>query len=365
MRAPERVRPIVLAAGGTAGHLFPAEALAAELLLRGRRVVLMTGARTAFRASPVFDGRERFVIAGSGIAGRGVWRGANGMLSMARGVAQARAILRRLDAAVVVGFGGYPAVAPVVAASTLRPRPRIVLHEQNAVVGRANRVLSRLADVMVLSLPGTTRVRGGASPTLGNPVRDDIRATPYAADGAINLLVLGGSLGARIFADVVPQALASLPAELRARLHVIQQCRAEDLARTRAAYSASGITAELAVFFRNVAELLRTATLVVARSGASTVAELAASGRPAVLVPLPHAIDDHQTANARVLADAGAAWIAPQGTLDPQSLATLLARLLRDPALLRSAAAAALSVARPNAAADLADAVERLLEPVA
>ena len=178
----------------------------------------------------------------------------------------------------------------------------------------------------------------------------------------LNLLVLGGSLGARVFSDVVPEALAALAAPLRARLRVTQQCRAEDLGRTRAAYSASGVAAELATFFDDVPALLQAASLVVARSGASTVAELALAGRPAVLVPLPHAIDDHQTANARVLADAGAAWVAPQATLDAASLAALLTGLLTDPARLAAAAAAARTVARPNAAADLADAVEQVLE---
>ena len=362
MRSPERMRPIVLAAGGTAGHLFPAEALAAELVSRGRRVVLMTDARTASR---VFEGRERFVIAGGGVAGRGALGVASGVSRLAYGVTQARTILRRLDASAVVGFGGYPAVAPVVAAGTLRPRPRIVLHEQNAVLGRANRALARFADLLVLSLPGTARVGRTASLVLGNPVREGVVATPYASGDTLRLLVLGGSLGARVFSDVVPEALLALPAPLRSRLRVTQQCRAEDVERTRAAYAKSGIAADLAPFFGNVPELLGAATLVIARAGASTVAELAASGRPGVLVPLPHAIDDHQTANAQVLASAGAAWLAPQATLDPQSLAALLARLLNDPASLRAAAAVALTVARPSAAADIADAVERLLEPVA
>lgn len=362
MRALERMRPIVLAAGGTAGHLFPAEALAAELVSRGCRVVLMTDARSA---SHVFEGRERFVIAGTGVAGRGLFGATKSVARLTFGVTQARGILSRLDAAAVVGFGGYPAVAPVVAASTLRPRPRVVLHEQNAVLGRANRVLARFADLLVLSVPGTTRLPQVASMVLGNPVRDSIAPTPYASGDILRLLVLGGSLGARVFSEVVPAALLALPASLRTRLHVTQQCRAEDIERTRAAYAEAGIVADLAPFFGNVPELLNGATLVVARSGASTVAELAASGRPAVLVPLPHAIDDHQTANARVLADAGAAWVAPQHTLDPQSLASLLERLLHDPALLHASAVAARTVARPNAAADLADAVERLLEPVA
>jgi len=351
------MRPVVIAAGGTGGHFFPAEALAAEFSRRGQRVVLMTDARSGGLQSPVFDGRERFVLSGSGIAGRGVLRAMGSMAALAAGTWQARAILSRLRPSAIVGFGGYPSVAPVIASRFLATRPAIIVHEQNGVLGRANRMLAGRADVLALSLPATTRVPAGARTTItGNPVRPAIVASPYTAPtDAIHLLVLGGSLGARVFSDVVPPALALLPATLRARLRLTQQCRPEDLARVRNAYAATGIAATLAPFFADIAALLRDAHLVIARAGASTVAELAVVGRPAVLVPLPGAIDDHQSANAAALAGA---TVLPQATLTPASLAKTLAALLADPdGLARAAATAALS-GRSDAAARLADLVE-------
>ena len=352
----------VIAAGGTGGHFFPAEALAAELVKRGHRIALMTDARSGGLASPVFAVGERFVLAGAGIAGRGMAKAARAMFALAKGTLQARRILAREPSAAIVGFGGYPSVAPVLAARLLGRRPAIALHEQNAVLGRANRALSRVADLLALSHAGTSRVPASASTELtGNPVRPAIIALAgqdYLPPGdTIRLLVLGGSLGARIFSDVVPPALAALPDAIRARLAVTQQCRADDLDRVRAAYAAAGIAAELAPFFTDVAGLLAAAHLVIARAGASTVAELAAAGRPAVLVPLPGAIDDHQTANARAL---GGAWTMAQPGFTAAALAALLGELIADPARLVQAAAAAAATGQPDAAARLADAVERL-----
>jgi len=352
------VRPVVIAAGGTGGHFFPAEALAAELVARGQRVVLMTDARSGGLASPVFEGRERFVLAGAGVAGRGMLRAGRGMLALAAGTWQARRILAGLDAAVIVGFGGYPSVAPVLGARLLRRRPAIILHEQNAVLGRANRFLAARADRLALSHAETGLVPAGCWTQLtGNPVRPAIMALAgggYAPpDFVINLLVLGGSLGARVLSDVVPAALAGLPDGLRSRLRVTQQCRAEDLERVRAAYANICIAADLAAFFTDVAGLLQGAHLVIARAGASTVAELAVAGRPAVLVPLPGAIDDHQSANAAALG--AGAWVLPQAALSPVGLTALLERLLPDPAVLATAAAAAAAYGRADAAARLAD----------
>lgn len=362
MRGPA-VRPIVIAAGGTGGHFFPAEALAAELVARGHRIALMTDARSGGLQSAVFAGREQFVIHGAGIAGRGLRRGANAVASLARGVLQARGILRRLDAAVVVGFGGYPSVAPVLATRLLRRRPAVLLHEQNAVLGRANRFLCRYADRLALSFAATTRVPAAATTqVVGNPVRPAIAALAQGHDAApadgIHLLVLGGSLGARVFSDVLPDALAALPQPLRQRLHVVQQCRPEDLDRVRARYAALGIAAELAAFFPDVAARLAAAQLVIARAGASTVAELAVIGRPSVLVPLPGAIDDHQSANARALADAGGAQVIAQADLTPATLAERLQTMLADGPGLAQMAAAARGVARADATARLADLVE-------
>ena len=355
------MKPIVIAAGGTGGHFFPAEALAATLVARGHRVVLMTDARSGALKSPVFVGREQHVLSGAGIAGRGLVRGAKAAFGLAAGVLQARAILKTLDAAAIVGFGGYPSVPPVLAARSLHHRPLIVLQEQNAVLGRANMFLSRRADLLALGLAGTRRIPAGVRHQVtGNPVRPAIASLaghPYVPPSSrIHLLVLGGSLGARVFSDVVPDALAALPHPLREKLSVVQQCRADDLARVRGKYLASGIAADLAPFFDDVAAKLGQAHLVIARAGASTVAELAVAGRPAILVPLPGAIDDHQTANAAAL---GGAHIMAQRDFSPAALASLLASLLTDPAALQSAAQLAAATAHTDAASALADLIER------
>jgi UDP-N-acetylglucosamine--N-acetylmuramyl-(pentapeptide) pyrophosphoryl-undecaprenol N-acetylglucosamine transferase len=357
------VLPIVIAAGGTGGHFFPAEALAAELVARGHRILLMTDARSGARTSPVFGGGEQYIVRGAGIAGRGPWRGAKAIGSLAAGVLQARGILARIGAGCVVGFGGYPSVAPVLAARLLRRRPAVILHEQNAVLGRANRFLAHRADVLALGFESTERVPSGTrTGVTGNPVRPAIAAlsqTSYvAATDRVRLLVLGGSLGARVFSDIVPAALRSLPADLRARLSVVQQVRLEDMERVKAAYASDGMAAELSPFFPDVAARLVAAHLVIARAGASTVAELAVAGRPAILVPLPGAIDDHQSANARALAKAGGAWVVPQPRFTPEFLAERLAALIVDPVGLAKAAVGARSQARGDAAGRLADLVE-------
>jgi UDP-N-acetylglucosamine--N-acetylmuramyl-(pentapeptide) pyrophosphoryl-undecaprenol N-acetylglucosamine transferase len=359
-------RPIVIAAGGTGGHLFPAEALAAELVARGERIALMTDARSAAYESQAFGNAERFVLRGAGLAGRGVKAAARGALALAAGTLEARRILLRLDAAAVVGFGGYPSVPPLIAARTLPPgrRPATALHEQNAVLGRANRLLAPGADVLALSVADTAKVPAAARIAMvGNPVRPALAALAgqgYAApteEGVIRLLVLGGSLGARIFADVVPGAVALLPPALRQRLVVTQQTRAEDLPRVETAYREAGVPADLSPFFGDIATRLAMAHLVIARAGASTVAELACAGRPSILVPLPQAIDDHQTANGRSLDSAGAAWLLRQPDFTPASLAKHLSAMFANPPVLARAAAAAAGLARPDAARRLADIV--------
>ena len=364
MRGPA-VRPIVIAAGGTGGHFFPAEALASALIARGHRIALMTDARSGGLASAVFSGRESYVLSGAGIAGRGAVKAVRAGASLAAGVVQAHRILRRIDAAAVVGFGGYPSVAPLVAGRLMRRRPALILHEQNAVLGRANRFLSPRADRLALSFETTQRVPETATTKFtGNPVRPaiaNLADRPYPAGTDIELLVLGGSLGARVFSDVVPGAIAALPDALRSRIRVTQQCRVEDLDRVRAAYAAVGVPADLSSFFPDVAGKLAAAHLVIARAGASTIAELAVVGRPSILVPLPSAIDDHQTANARALAEAGATWPMPQAGFIPATLAEKLARLLADPAALAAAGAAAKTQARANAAELLANLVEALM----
>jgi UDP-N-acetylglucosamine--N-acetylmuramyl-(pentapeptide) pyrophosphoryl-undecaprenol N-acetylglucosamine transferase len=354
--------PIVVAAGGTGGHFYPAEALAAELQRRGERVVLFTDARSGGLASQVFARAEKHVISGAGLAGRGAKRAVQGVFALLRGIAEAYSILKNLKPKAVVAFGGYPAVPPVMASVLLHPRPRIVLHEQNAVLGRANRMLGRAADVLALNFANTQRIPAKSRVVVvGNPVRPAITALQgqgYTAPRErIELLVLGGSLGAKVFGTLVPQALALLPADLRRRLHVTQQCRTEELEAARQVLKEAGISAELSPFFTDVAGLLAKAHLLVARAGASTVAETAVAGRPAIFIPLPGAIDDHQRANAQALAEAGGAWVMDQAGLTPQALAGKLDMLLTYTELLQTAAAASAAVGRADAASRLADIV--------
>jgi len=369
----QAVRPIVIAAGGTGGHFFPAEALASELLSRGHRVALMTDARSGGLKSNVFAGHETFVLRGAGIAGRGALRAGQAALALAAGTVQARGILSTLGAAAIVGFGGYPCVAPVLASRLLRRRPVVVLHEQNGVLGRANRALARFADRLALGveprgspdMAATTRLpHSAATIVTGNPVRPAIRAlaglgyTPPTPEGPVNLLVIGGSQGARVFSDALPHALALLPETLRTRLRIVQQCRPEDLERVRAAYAAQGVEVELSAFFADMAARLAAAHFVVARAGASTVAELCVVGRPALLVPLPASIDQHQRHNAL----SSGADMLEQAAFEaaPQALADALAACLPFPDLLAAKARAVAQAGIPDAATRLANLVEHM-----
>jgi UDP-N-acetylglucosamine--N-acetylmuramyl-(pentapeptide) pyrophosphoryl-undecaprenol N-acetylglucosamine transferase len=357
MRGPA-VKPIVIAAGGTGGHLFPAEALAAALLARGERVVLLTDARSSAAKSSVFSACEVHVIAGAGIAGRSFRRALAGAVAIAGGVLAARKILATLEPALVIGFGGYPAVAPVLAARSLRNRPVLILHDQNAVLGKANTFLARWADQIAVSFPGMSGV------LTGNPVRPAITAcasAPYEVpDQKINLLVLGGSLGATVFATLIPAALAQLPDALRARISLTMQCPESVIEPARVALAACGIDATLAPFFQDVAALLVAAQLVVARSGGSTVAELAVVGRPAILIPLR--INDDQRANADALAAAGGA-VRVEQTDGAAALAGVIETLAADPAKRAAMAQAAARMGITDAAEKLADMVQNAAIP--
>ncbi|HEX3500463.1 MAG TPA: undecaprenyldiphospho-muramoylpentapeptide beta-N-acetylglucosaminyltransferase [Stellaceae bacterium] len=354
--------PIVLAAGGTGGHMFPAEALAAELVARGRAVALVTdrrGQSFGDRVPGVATHRIRAGRFDAGLLGKVV-----GIAELILGIAQAAIKLRALAPAAVIGFGGYPSVPTVLAAARLGI-PSLI-HEQNALLGRANRFLAPRVRRIALSFAATAGLapaeRARASET-GNPVRPAIaaqRERAYAAptaDGAIELVVTGGSQGARIFSEITPAALSRLPAPLRARLRLSQQVRPEDLAAVRAAYAASGVAAELASFFEDVPARLARAQLVIARAGASTVAELTTVGRPALLIPYPHAADDHQSANARAFAASGAGWTMAQPDFTADNLARFLTETLAAPERLAGAAAAAKALGRPLAARSLADLV--------
>ncbi|MBX9633753.1 MAG: undecaprenyldiphospho-muramoylpentapeptide beta-N-acetylglucosaminyltransferase [Magnetospirillum sp.] len=356
----------MLAAGGTGGHVFPAEALAQSLMERGWRLGLVTD-RRGHAYGGTLGSIETFRIAAGGIAGRGILSKLRGVAELGLGVIQARALLKREQPEVVVGFGGYASV-PTMVAATLLGIPTII-HEQNAVLGRANRLLAGRVKRIATSYANVLHVDEDWVPKLthtGMPVRAAIAAlrdAPFPAlseDQPVRLLVLGGSQGARILSEVIPAALGLLPESLRARLNVAQQCRPEDLEAVRAAYASSAITADLESFFADVPERMSAAHLVIARSGASTMAELTALGRPAILVPYPHAIDDHQTANARAVDEAGGAWLMPQPAFTPEALASRLESLFTQPGTLARAAGCARAAGRPDAAARLADLVAAL-----
>lgn len=357
---------VLLAAGGTGGHVFPAEALAQTLIERGWRLGLVTD-RRGHAYGGTLGSLETFRIAAGGIAGRGMLSKVRAVAELGLGVIQARAILKRERPAAVVGFGGYASV-PTMVAATLLGIPTAI-HEQNAVLGRANRLLAGRVNRIATSYGAVEHLDPAWQAKVaqtGMPVRAAIAAlrdTPYPAlaEGQpIRLLVLGGSQGARVLSEVIPAALAALPEGLRARLSVAQQCRPEDLDMVRAAYARTGIDATLDSFFADVPERMSAAHLVIARSGASTVAELTALGRPAILVPYPHAIDDHQTANARAVDEAGGAWLMPQPAFTSDALAGRLESLFTQPGTLARAAGCARAASRPDAAALLADLVSAL-----
>jgi UDP-N-acetylglucosamine--N-acetylmuramyl-(pentapeptide) pyrophosphoryl-undecaprenol N-acetylglucosamine transferase len=354
----------VIAAGGTGGHLFPAQALAEVLGGRGWRIVLATDDRVEShtQAFPA----ERVVTLASATLRRGDPLGApKAVLTMIKGVLQGRAALAEVDPAIVIGFGGYPSVPALLAAIT--QGRRTIIHEQNAVSGRANRLLAPFVTAVASAFP-TLRKASARTQTravvVGNPVRPEIRALagqPYQPpDGQVRLLVTGGSQGARLISEMVPAALAALPEDLRSRLRVEQQTRPESLPVARRIYADALIEAELAPFFRDMAGRLARAHLVIGRAGASTVTELAVAGRPSILIPLGVALDDDQGQNAKMLADGGAAEVARETGLTQAMMTTALATLLTNPARLSRMASAARRLARPDAAERLADLVEQV-----
>lgn len=344
--------------------MIPAYALGCELMRRGHRVALVTDDRgTAIPGVP--DGLQIHVLPtrrmtggpiGWAQAARGIWRGRR----------MARELFDSFEPAAVVGFGGYPALPTLLAALSMN-LPTLV-HEQNAVLGRVNRLLSRRVGAIATAYADVARIPSGAASKVrlvGNPVRDEVIALraegfpPIDGEGVFRLLVTGGSLGASILSDVVPEALALMPVAFRQRLQVTQQCRPDDIERVRAAYAASSIPADLMTYIDDMPEKLRWAHLVIARAGASTVAELACAGRPAILVPLPIATDDHQSHNVRELVSVGGARAIAQPKFTPIELAKQMQKLALEPGALEYAATRALGVGRPHATRDLADLVEQ------
>jgi UDP-N-acetylglucosamine--N-acetylmuramyl-(pentapeptide) pyrophosphoryl-undecaprenol N-acetylglucosamine transferase len=352
--------PFALAAGGTGGHLFPAEALAGELAAGGRQVHLLTDSRVDSFAAQIPG--VTFHKLRAGRLGAGPVRTAYALGGLAAGAVQARRLLRRLMPAAVIGFGGYPSVPTMLAAASLG-LPTLI-HEQNAVLGRANRLLAPRVWRIATGFAETAGLRRGARERAvhtGNPVRRAILAlgdASYSApepDGAVELLVLGGSQGAHILAEIVPTAVARLPQGPRRRLHVSQQARPEDLAAVVTAYREAGVAADIESFFADVPQRLARAHLVICRAGASTVAELGAVGRPALLIPYPHATDDHQTANAAAFAAAGGGRAIRQADLGADGFAAELEKLLGDGAVLLLMAQRAAAFGRRDAARRLAD----------
>ena len=352
---------ILLAAGGTGGHLFPAQALADVLIARGATIDLATDIRAAHFKFPA---RAVHIVPSATLRGRNPFALARTTALLALGTAKAWALLGRIRPAVVVGFGGYPTVPPLMAA-TLRGIPT-VLHEQNGVMGRANRLLAGRVTAIATGFPTLAKLAPRLQSKLtftGNPVRAQVlavAATPYAAPqpgGQLKLLVFGGSQGARVMAEIAPPAIARLAAELRGRLSIVQQARAEDLDAVRATYARIGVFADCAPFFSDLPARMAASHLVIARSGASTVAELTAIGRPAILVPLPHSLDQDQFINAGVLADAGGAIRIEQRDFTPERLAAEIVSLAADPARLVHMAQAAKTAGTLDAAQRLADVV--------
>ncbi len=365
MNAPE-TRTLVIAAGGTGGHLFPAEALAQELSRRGWNIYLMTDER-ANRYGVTFPCEEIIEIPAATISPREPLRAIGAIAKIARGFWRARGRLGQLNPEVVVGFGGYPTLPPLLAAIT-RGIPTCI-HEQNAVIGRANRIVAGRVDVIASTFPDPRRLSEKARDRIrvvGNPVRDAVLAernsayAPPEAGGQIKLLVFGGSQGAKVFSDIVPPALAALDQAIRSRVQVVQQCREEDIERVSSAYAAAGIDAQIEPFFPDLPKRMAAAHLVICRSGASTVCELGVIGRPALLVPLPHALEGDQLHNAKAFEDSGGGWLVSQETLTPQALCERLTALVNDPDGLRVAAMHAATFGKPDAAKALADLLESL-----
>lgn len=355
-------KPLVaLAAGGTGGHMFPAEAVADELMKRGCRIVLITDRRGgAFSGKN--EGVETHRVLAAGFTGRSLIKRMQSICEMTLGIWQARKLLKRLTPQAVLGFGGYASVPTMLAA--VYGGFKTALHEQNAILGRANRLLAprvmRIAAAFKapLDLPSKTMAKVVFT---GMPVRAAIinmRQRPYqsiGAEGPIRLVAIGGSQGAHVFSAVIPAAVAMLQESIRARLRIWQQCRKDDLMEASAVYERLGVTANLSHFFENIHELLADAHLVISRAGSSSVAEITAIGRPSILSPYPYAIDDHQTFNAHFVDDAGAGWLMPEESFTPGALAARLQSLFSMPAILEKTAACAFNVGAPDAASRLAD----------
>lgn len=357
---------IVIAAGGTGGHMIPGHAVALELTARGHEVTLVTDDR-GMAYPGLFPSMPKHVIASASPNRSGFGAVLHTVRSILEGKAASKRLYASYKPAVVAGFGGYPALPAMWGA--LSAKVPTLIHEQNAVLGRANRLLATRVDRVAASFAQTRLMPARAERNLvvtGNPVRPEfvaMRAQAFPAfheDSVFRVLVIGGSQGARILSDVVPGALDLLPVSLRRRLQVTQQCRPEDIEGVRATYARLNIAADLATYMEDIPERLKWAHLVIARSGASTLAEITAAGRPAILVPLPTAVDDHQTANCQDIVAAGGARMIRQSAFTPVEVAKQIQKIALEPGALVNAAARARGLGVPDAAARLADEIEML-----
>ncbi len=353
---------ILISSGGTGGHMSPASALVSDLQSRGYRVGLATDKR-GLKYKGMFEDIPTYTVH-SGTAGRGVLGKIKGLFFLVFGILQAISLLLRLKPDLVVGFGGYPSVPAVLVAQYMRIPT--VLHEQNAIIGKANDFLARKAERIALSLPGTKGLDASEqyrSVVTGNPIRPEVGALftkPYPAfsqDGELRILVMGGSLGASVFSDVIPRALAQLSSDHKKRLNITQQCRVEDLDSARLIYEEAGIKASLSTFIDDVAGALAEAHLVIGRSGASTVAEITAAGRPAIFVPYPHHKDQQQKMNADAVADHGGAWVMTEQGFTQDALLAQIEMFLQNPESLFRAAEKSRELAKPDAARKLGNLV--------
>lgn len=361
-------RHYLLAAGGTGGHMLPAYALAGELIARGHRVTLVSDDRGLKIPGAPTELETHVLPAGRASGGPIGWIKA--ALAIRKGRRMAIGLIDEFDPAVVVGFGGYPSLPSLLAAGAMK-RPRVI-HEQNAVLGRVNRLMAPRVDAVAVAYRNIQRYPPGHElkrHLTGNPVREEVIAIrddgfpPLSDEGIFRLLVVGGSLGATVLSEVVPAAIAMLPRALLDRLQIVQQCREDDLETVRAKYADLGVAAECAAYIADFPDRLRWAHLVIARAGASTVAELACAGRPAIFVPYPSAMDNHQTYNVVDLVEAGGARSIPQPQFTPSELAKQIQRMALEPGALENAAARAARCGLPDATRDLADLVESLAAP--
>lgn len=359
----------VMVAGGTGGHLFPAQALAEELLRRGHTIYLMTDAR-AKNFGGDFPAVETIIVPAATPNLRHPIKAMKAGFTILNGVRKARKALKRIKPDAIVGFGGYPTFPPFLAASMLGIPG--ILHEANSVLGRANRALVRFCEKLALGFENTKYAEPYSSKLVltGNPVRDMVHKVadkpypPLGPEHDVRMVVFGGSQGAQVFSDVLPGAIAALPNELRSRLKLVQQCREDDMQRMAEVYAQARVSVEVAPFFKDLPRLISNSHLVISRAGALTVAELGAIGRPGIYVPLPGSIDQDQLNNAKRMEAAGGGVVMEQAALSPHSLATKITELLADPAHLQQMAQNAKQVGVPDAVQRLADLTEQTAKAV-